>query len=413
MKVKIYKPLITVTACVLAITMGPARAQRPDTPQQPAVPQPAVAAFNVSASNNSSWVSAQVYNLKSVIASTSSQVSGALRNADFSVKNSVSGFSAKKHRGQASDEDQQDYQAVKNYSKTYPADGDDKLVIDNSYGSITINTWDKNYFKVDVQIRASASNPDNEKDMLDDVNISDAKDGSTVSFRTDIDKGKSVWKTIFGGNNGDRSLSINYTVYMPSHNELVISNRYGNIQLPDLNGKVTIDCAYGSLKGKGMRNESALRVRYGNIDIENMGSTAIDLSYGNLSLGSVRRIQTNASYSGINISKLHESGAFNIRYGGGLKIEDLDKNVNDLAVNTTYSSVNVGLSGDENANFDITVHYGDFNFKNNTPVTITGKTPGDNDRGSHSTKSFKGYVGKGDADKNIRINASYGSVQFD
>lgn len=419
MKIKIYKPVIAiVTLCLFAGMVCSAQVEpvQPVQPAQPAQPVEATVSSGdevVSVRVDNKWLSSQVNNLKTVIASAGNNVSDALREANIEVDAKIPRITIKKLHNHAGNEEIQDSPSTKNYSKTYPADGDDKLVIDNSYGSIVVNTWDKNYFKVDVQIRASAKSESDEKDMLDDVNISDAKDGSTVAFRTDIDKGKSIWKTIFGGGNwGDHSLSINYTVYMPARNELVIRNRYGNIQLPDLNGRVTVECSYGSLQARALNSESAIRERYGNIDIEKLGATAIDLSYGNLSLGTVNRIQANASYSGININKLRESGEFNVRYGGGLKIEDMDRNVDKLAVNTTYSSVNVGLSGDENANFDITVHYGDFNYHDHT-VTITDKSPGDNERGPHTTKSFKGYIGRNGSGKNISINASYGSVQFD
>jgi len=418
MKIRIYKPIITaLTLCILVGTMCSAQVQPAQPPAPIAEPeQPVIASISannevVSVKVDSKWLSSQLNNLKGVIASATDQMNDALNDADIEADGKVTHLSIKKSNTYNNNQ-QQDGTSVRNYSKTYPANGDDKLVIDNSYGSIVVNTWDKNYFKVDVQIKASARNGSDEKDMLDDVSISDAKDGSTVAFRTNIDKGKSIWKTIFGGDWGDHSVSINYTIYMPSRNELVIRNRYGNTELPDLSGRVTIESSYGSLRGKSLSGESTIRERYGNIDVENLGTTAIDLSYGNLSLGSVRNIQANASYSGISIDKLREAGAFNIRYGGGLKIEDMDRNVNRLAVNTTYSSVNVGLSGDENANFDIVVHYGDFNYHDHA-VTITEKSPGDNDRGPHTTKSFKGYVGRGGSGKSISINASYGSVQFD
>lgn len=425
MKIKIYKPAITVLSlCLLAATLCSAQVQpvQPVQPPEPIQPVQETQPVTVSTGDNEAvsvkvdgkWLSAQLNNLKGIIAATTNEVNNALKDADIEINGNVPNISIRKSYGNANADVQQDNnQAVKNYSKIYPANGDDKLVIDNSYGSITVNTWNKDYFKVDVQVKASAKSESDQRDMLDDVNISDAKDGSTVAFRTDIDKGKSIWKLIFGGGNwGDHSLSINYTVYMPSRNELVIRNRYGNIELPDLSGRVTIESSYGSIHGKSLTGETTIRERYGNIDLGNLSTTAIDLSYGNLSLGTVRSIQANASYSGISIDKLRESGAFNIRYGGGLKIEDMDRTVNRLAVNTTYSSVNVGLNGDENADFDIVVHYGDFNYHDHA-VTITDKSPGDNDRGSHTTKSFKGYVGKGGSGKSISINASYGSVQFD
>jgi len=41
---------------------------------------------------------------------------------------------------------------VKNYSKRYPLDGNDRIKLSNQYGKITVNTWDKHEVKVDIHI---------------------------------------------------------------------------------------------------------------------------------------------------------------------------------------------------------------------------------------------------------------------
>src|SRR6185312_13644382 len=71
---------------------------------------------------------------------------------------------------------------IKNYSKSYPVDGNDKLALDNKYGRVTINTWNKNEVKVDVQIKGTASDDETAQKLVDAITISDSKDGNTVSF---------------------------------------------------------------------------------------------------------------------------------------------------------------------------------------------------------------------------------------
>jgi len=302
---------------------------------------------------------------------------------------------------------------TKSYTKTYPVDGNDQIVLDNRYGSIVVNTWARNEVKVDVQIRVNADNNDAAQKMLDNVNISDSKDGNNVAFKTNINEMKNTWMSLFKGNGGNHQLQIDYIVYMPSRNALVISNRYGGIILPNLEGKVTINSAYGNLAAKTLSNESVIQVKYGNADIEAVGNIAIELSYGNLRLGSANNLSANLSYSSIKVGKLHETGSINVRYGDGVQIGDLDRNLRSLSINASYSGVDLGLSGDENADFAVTVHYGDFNYGDHN-VTITGKNPGDNDKGVHMTRSFKGYIGKsGNSGRTIAINTSYGNVKFD
>jgi len=136
----------------------------------------------------------------------------------------------------------------------------------------------------------------------------------------------------------------------------------------------------------------------------------LDLSYGELTLGSVGTLTANVGYSSIKIGKMHVSGTINLRYGGGLTIGDLDRNVKNLAINSSYSNIDIGLSGDENADFAIVTRYGDFNYGDHA-FTITDKSP-DDEKGFHSTKSYKGYIGRANSGKSITINTSYGNVKF-
>jgi len=298
---------------------------------------------------------------------------------------------------------------VKNYSKTYPVDANDGLSISNRYGKVIVTTWARSEIKVDVQIKVGASDQDVAQKLLDNVTISDSKDGNNVSFSTNIGDLKSSWTSIFSGNTGNHHIEINYTVYMPAKNDLTIDNRYGPIEIPDMDSKVTINSAYGSFKGGALNKESSIRVKYGNADIESVDNCAIDVGYGNLNVGSANKIAANISYSGIKIGRLHESGAINIKYGGGVQLDNVERSVNDLAINASYTNVNIGLASDENANFAVQTHYGDFNYDGHD-VTITEKTPDDGH--PHFTKNYKGYLGKSGSDKNISINASYGNVKF-
>jgi len=304
-----------------------------------------------------------------------------------------------------------DADLVKNYSKTYPADANDVLSIENKYGNITVNTWNRNEVKVDVQIKVSAGSDDATKKLLDNVNISDSKNGSSISFRTIIGEVKSSWYSVFQVGSS-RKMEINYTVYMPAKNELVIDNRYGGIVLPDLDGKVTINSAYGGVKAKSLSNESTLRVKYGNANIDNLNNCTMQLSYGELTVGSVNSITADVSYSPVKIGTLITAATINLRYGDGLKIGDLSRSVKSLVVSSSYSNIDIGLSGDENADFAIVTRYGDFDYGAH-PFTVTAKSPDDGERGFHPTKSYKGYIGKANSGKNITINTSYGNVKFE
>ena len=420
MKLKIFRS-IPVALTVVLITMVNCFAQADSVAVSPPVPQASVSVIAVSpqpvisAKINTKALKVQLNQLKTQLKSISvtanTQVMAAVKNFNVDVNAitpQINMAIAEADDNSSSNTEQHD-QLVKNYSKTYPADANDALAIDNRYGKVIVNTWGRNEIKVDVQIKVDGS--DGQK-TLDNVTISDEKNGSLISFKTNIGEVKSSWMSMLGRHSSSSKMEINYIVYMPAKNELTIDNRYGSVEIGNMEGRVTINCAYGSFSAKSMTSESSVIVKYGSADIGNLGSSNVEVSYGSLTIGSADKLMANVSYSGINIDRIKTSGNINLRYGGGLKIGDVDRNMKSLSINSSYSNVDIGLSGDENTDFGVTVHYGDFNYGDHD-VTVTSKTPDDNDRGVHFTKSYKGHVGKGNSEKSIEVYSNYGNVKFD
>jgi hypothetical protein len=301
---------------------------------------------------------------------------------------------------------------IKTYSKSYSIDANDKLRIDNRYGRVVVNTWNKNMVKVDIEIKAESNNDTNAQKLLDAVQIEDGKEGDLVSFVTKINSDWGSGSFNWRGLTKIRKIEVNYTIYMPSKMPLDVTNRYGATELPDMEGQVVVNSSYGSLMAKSLSNaNNQIRVSYGSANIASLTSSDINVSYGSLDLGKVDHINANVSYGSAKIGRINASGNISIRYSSPLQINDLDRGVKSLSVNCSYSGVKVGLSGDESADFDVTVKNGSFNYNDN--VSITSKTPPDNARGWSPTKNYKGHVGKGSNEKMITITSAYGTVNFD
>jgi hypothetical protein len=302
---------------------------------------------------------------------------------------------------------------VKNYSKSYSVDGNDKLAIDNKYGRVTINTWNKSEVKVDIQIKGTASDDETAQKLVDGISISDSKNGDVVSFRTNFGSGNSSVWNLFNNMNDRHRAEVNYTVYMPSTMSLDLRNRYGAVVLPSLSGKVVIDNAYGSLVAKALTNPSnEFNFHYYEVNIEEVKGCDLNLSYGSLKLGTVGRLDANVNYAPIDIEKLNSAGTINARYGGGVKIGEISKALKNLDIDSKYSSVNIGLKGDESFDFDVTVKYGSFNFDDNR-LRVTSKSPSDDAKGFHPTKNYKGYAGNSNSNNKININTTYQSVKLE
>jgi hypothetical protein len=333
-------------------------------------------------------------------------VDGLLKNLDINV--------ADNDEGGVTESDNQSLK-IKNYSKSYPLDGNDRIKLSNQYGKITVNTWDRREVKVDIQIKAEARNDDDAQKLMDGVQISDSKNGDQVSFKTNISRDDDGFWSLFnfGGRNKKQKLTINYVVYMPAKTDLNVEASYGSIELPDLDGKVKISTSYGSTSVQSLSNPSnEIEGSYGSLKVGSMNGGRLDFSYGSVDMEECNNLKADLSYGSFKLGKLKGIGEFDLSYVGGFKIGDVASSLKRLNINSSYSGADVGISPNSNFEFDITTSNGGFNYNDNN-VFITSKNPPDGSRHIGTTRNYRGHVGKGNSDARVTINTSYGSVHFE
>ncbi|WP_428328268.1 hypothetical protein [Mucilaginibacter sp.] len=329
-------------------------------------------------------------------------------NKDLNI--SISG-----DNGDDNNEDAAQSVRIKNHSKSYPVDGNDRIRLSNQYGKITVNTWDRHEIKVDIQIKAEAGNEDDAQKLVDAVQISDSKNGDQVSFRTSIERNNNGSWSLFnwGGSSKKHKLTINYVVFMPAKNDLNVEDSYGSIELPDLEGRVKISSSYGSVSAQNLSNASNdIEGSYGSLKIANMNGGKLDYSYGNAEIEDCTNLKADLSYGSFKLGRIRGTAEFNLSYVGGFKIGELANSLKKLSIDASYSGVALGVPAGNNFDFDITTSYGGFNY-NDDKVTITSKTPPDGSRHIGTTRNYKGHVGKGSSEARVNIQTSYGGVNFE
>jgi hypothetical protein len=293
-------------------------------------------------------------------------------------------------------------------------DGNDKIKLSNQYGNITVNTWDRHEVKVDVQVKASAADDDEAQRLLDGVRIDDSKDGDLVSFKTNIERNNNgSWKIWNWGGNRVHKLEINYTVYMPAKTDLDVEQSYGSIVLPDLNGKVHIRSSYGSVSAQKLTNPAnEIDGSYGSLKIGSMNGGRLDYAYGSVDMDQCNNLTASLSYGSFKLGALTGAADLNLSYVGGFRINEIAGSLKRLNINSSYSGVSLGIPGNCNFDFDVTVTYGGFNY-NDDKVTITSKNPPDGSKHYSPTKNFKGHFGREGADAAVNVRSTYGSVNFE
>jgi hypothetical protein len=298
----------------------------------------------------------------------------------------------------------------KTISKSYTVSPSDKLKIENSFGDVVINTWDKNEFKIDIEMYAKATSDEKAQSILDKIKVSDSKSDNTVFFKTDVghisgnnnsndkdddgdddkddgNKNKNHHRHSYTDN---QQFHVNYVVFMPATNPLFIENSFGKTTVPDFKGPANITSKFGSLNAGNLDNVEAIDVEFGSAHIGNIHNGKLILKFDDKS--SVGKISGSV--------KITNEFTDLIQY-------EVSNEIEELTINEQYSQIRVVVSKELSANFNIHTSFGEFN--NHTDFKLTNKIENDDDdSGIHFDKDYGGTTGEGRA--KIKIKSGFGEV---
>jgi hypothetical protein len=202
----------------------------------------------------------------------------------------------------------------KEINQSFTAGKDEQLTIDNRYGTITVTHWSKNEVDIRVVVEAKAGNDKRAQEALDRVQIELGKSGHTISGHTRLQGSL---------NAGNNRITIDYFIRMPSKLALTLSQRYGNINLPEKNeGKCEIEVKYGNFKAGSFSKELRINASYSNIQIEEAEDVDMEVRYGgNVRTGDIRKLSADSRYSNLklgNVDKLRIDSHY-----GSLKVQKI------------------------------------------------------------------------------------------
>ena len=195
-------------------------------------------------------------------------------------------------------------------SRSFPASLEMTLEIQNKYGKIQVLTWDKDSVTVEVDIYLTESSSSKLRKLKEDIQIDFTGTKSYILAKTVIESEsgrlaselKSISNTITGTN---KRIEINYMVYLPAHMDVVLNNKFGDIYMDDLDGKVDIALSNGVLKANRLKGNAAISLSFANGMIKSLGSANLKLSYSDLVLNEVSQLDMSSKSSKLNVDSVN------------------------------------------------------------------------------------------------------------
>ena len=270
----------------------------------------------------------------------------------------------------------------KNISKTFPASGN-QVSIENSFGNVKVIPWDKSEIKVDVHIEASASQEDLAQKIFDAISVNDKQQGNKIEFITEISSKKNKSDDC---KNCKSNMHIDYELRLPASIALDIQNSFGNTELPDYTGTVSLTSKFGELTTGALTNVKDLAVEFGNASIKSASNLDATFKFSELSIGNL---------SGKNKLRVEFCEVSRI---------NLDNNLGSLELDESYSSINI-RPGSLSANYTVATNFGNFVDRTSAGIKRTDKP---DKYGPDANKTFEGKSGNGAA--KIDIRSTFGNI---
>jgi len=282
---------------------------------------------------------------------------------------------------QAQKNDKLEFTKERSISKTYPASGN-TLDITNTFGHIKFIAWDRNEIKVDIKIEVASSDKELAEHTFEAINVADDQSGNTVRFKTTINS-----KNDYSCNNCNSRMNINYEVHLPVTVPLNVENTFGNIDLPDYKGQVSIFNKFGNLVIGSLASVKNIRLEFGKAQIK-----------------SIADINATFKFSKIQIENLVGANKIRMEFCDSSRIV-LPNNLTSLDLHESYSTINLKPASNLSASYSVRTNFGSFVDRSSVGVVRTDKP---SRYGPDSNKTFEGKSGSGAVKVDIR--SSFGKI---
>ncbi len=285
--------------------------------------------------------------------------------------------------GEVKEKKKYEYFKERNISKTYPA-GSNTLQVNNTFGSVTVSTWNRNEIKVDVHIESSSNDKEVTERVFNSIDVIESKEGNTIKFKTTTGNNN---KNNYGCKNCSSTMEINYTIQLPANTTLKIENQFGGTKIPDYTGNISLVSKFGSLTTGNLVKAENLLVEYGKATIKSMGD-----------------VNATFKFSTITIDHLFGSNKLNMEFCSSSKIS-MNNDLTDLTLKESYSTVNLRPASNFSASYSIHTSFGSLKNRSNANIERTNKP---DEYGPDSEHTYKGKSGSGAA--KIEIKSSFGTL---
>lgn len=262
------------------------------------------------------------------------------------------------------------YTETKEIKKQFAVTPETRIEISNKYGTIELNTWEKDSVVVEIEIEVEERKRSKLDRAMDKIEFDFTDNLHFLVIRTLVGKNMSTLEKEFlkfketilqtGGN-----MKVDYSVWLPGDNELRVENQFGDIFIGDYRGDVEIDLSNGNLKSHDFEGRLNLTLNFADATINQVNNGRIESNYSDVYIKKAEFLRVDSKSSDFEILEINELDAdsrrdkFRIRLVDAIEAQGSFSNfrlneLNDrLMLRTEYGDIDIEKTAPDFSNIFI------------------------------------------------------------
>jgi ribosomal protein L18 len=179
--------------------------------------------------------------------------------------------------------------------------------ISNKYGTVQVQTWNQDSIKLEVTRTITHASQEEIDKLKNNITINYTSTQSLLNAETQFESTGNKWlqniKEATNMANAESHSRIDYLLTVPAKTNINITNKYGDIILPSLNGRIMVNLSNGNFQAQTLNGWTDLTLAFGSAIIDHLNKGIIKTNFTNLSLTGSHNLLLESRSSDISIEE--------------------------------------------------------------------------------------------------------------
>ena len=195
----------------------------------------------------------------------------------------------------------------RDYARSFAVPENGKVEVVSKYGEVIVHAWEMDSVRFKVVVRAEGRNSSVVSKSMSRVDVKFRRVGSVVSAVTEIGNSSGFFGNVLnevGGAIGNNKLKVDYQVWLPKDVMLSVENKFGDLYMASLDGRVDIDVSHGDIKGQNLSSSLNLKHSFGKSSFGKLNDGIFTLRGSDIHIYEARDLNIESGSSEIRVNKI-------------------------------------------------------------------------------------------------------------